>query len=285
MTDTPAPGIYPGISNEAYHAGPGVSKSGLWTIYTQTPAHYKYPPEVEEVSTQTQAIRDFGQASHVAILEPERFEAAVFKGPINRMGSNWKDAKAEATNTGRICLTAGDYDDVLAIRDGVHANARINAIITGGKPEVEHSGFWIDPITGQLCRCRPDLYRADLKLMLDLKSTQSARPEAFARSVINYGYHAQEAHYSDGYRENGREVEGFVFLAWEKKSPYASALYELPPSIVDEGRAIIRSALATYDQCQRANEWPAYGDEVQELSFQRWSYRETEAPMGEMEAA
>lgn len=277
-----AAGVYADIPNDAYHAGPGISKSGLWTIHTATPAHYKFPPEREETSATT-AAKDMGHACHVAILEPESFEAQIMRGPADRRGNNWKDAQAEANNTKRTLLTLSDYDTVLAIRDACHANARIYSILTTGKREIEHSGYWIDEATGQLCRCRPDLYRADLGVIVDLKSTASAHPDAFARSVINYGYHAQEAHYSDGYRALGRQVEGFLFLAWEKKSPLAFALYELPPSIVDEGRAIIRKALTTYDECARSDRWPAYGEEVQELSFKRWSYTLTEAP--EQEAA
>ena len=282
---TAAPGIYQGLPNEVYHASPGVSKSGLWTIHTQTPAHFKFPPPPSEMTTTKKAALDFGSASHTAILEPELFEAQVMRGPADRRGNNWKDAVAEAEHFGRIVLVAEDYDNILTIRDAIHANARINAIITGGQPEVEASGFWIDPATGILTRCRPDLYRADLRLMLDAKSTASAHPDAFARSVVNFGYHAQEAHYSDGYRELGRDVDGFLFLAWEKESPFAFALYELPPSIVDEGRAIIRKSLDTYAACAAANQWPAYGDEVTELRFKRWSYSLTAAPDGEQEAA
>ena len=276
-----APGIYPGISNEAYHSGPGISKSGLWTIYNQTPAHYKFPPEQEELTTQQIAIRDFGSAVHVGILEPERFENAVFRGPKDRRGNNWKDAVAEATNSSRICLVAKDFDRVLAMRDAVHANPRIYSIITGGKPMIETSIYWTDPRTGLLCRARPDFYREDLGIMIDLKSTESAHPTAFAKSVVNYGYHAQEAHYTDGLNALGKPVEGTIFLAWEKKSPYASALYELPPSIVDDGRAIISKAMDTYAECTKSNNWPAYGDDVQELKFQRWSYREIDAPQFE----
>lgn len=277
------PGIYPDISNDAYHAGPGISKSGLWTIYSQTPAHYRFPADDddEELTTQQIAIRDFGTAIHTAILEPDQFETSVFRGPKDRRGNNWKDAQAEANNLGRICLVAKAYDRVLAVRDAMHANPRLNAIITGGTRQVEASGYWIDPASGHLCRCRPDLYRADLKLILDLKSSESAHPDAFSRSVVNYGYHAQEAFYSDGWRHVEQEVEAFVFLAWEKKSPYAFALYELPPSIVDEGRAIMRKSMGIYDTCMKSGEWPAYGDEVQELSFKRWSYRETDAPFEE----
>lgn len=280
------PGVYPGIPNEAYHAGPGISKSGLWTIHSQSPAHYKFPPARDEDSTQAKAAKDFGTACHVAILQPELFEAQVMRGPEDRRGNKWTDAAAYAQDAGKTLLIASAFDEVLAMRDAVHADAWINSLITGGKPEVEHSGYWIDPETGEKVRCRPDLYRGDLSIMLDLKSALSAHPDAFARSVINYGYHAQEAIYSDGYRTLGRKVDGYVFLAWEKKSPYAFAVYELPPSIVDEGRAIMRKALETYSACRKANRWPAYSGSggVKELAFKRWHYSMTEAPADEIAA-
>lgn len=280
MTTSPGmkPGVYLKLDNEAYHAGPGISKSGLWTIDQQSPAHYKFPPEKDEEATQAVAAKSFGTAAHIAILEPERFEQAVHRGPENRRGNNWKDAEEYCAMEKKTLLIASAYDDVLAIRDSIHADPKINSIITGGKPVVEASGFWIDEETGELCRCRPDLYRKDIRLVLDVKSALSAHPDAFARSVINYGYHSQEAFYSDGWGACGQKVEGFAFLVWEKKSPYAFAVYELPPPIVEEGRAIMRKALNTYAECRKANRWPAYGEGVQELSFKRWHYRLTEAP-------
>lgn len=285
MTDTATaapptmkPGIYFNISNDAYHAGPGVSKSGLWTIDQQSPAHYKFPPERDEESSQAIAAKDFGTAAHIAILQPNLFEHQVLRGPEDRRGNKWKDAAEFCKAEGKTLLVASAYDSVLAMRDAVHADSWINSIITGGKPMIEASGYWIDKETGELCRCRPDLYRPDLKLILDLKSTLSAHPDAFARSVVNYGYHAQEAFYTDGWNAIGAPVEAFAFLAWEKKSPYAFGVYELPPSIVEEGRTIMRKALNTYAACNEVNRWPAYGDGVQELSFKRWHYRLTEAP-------
>lgn len=284
MSNTPAvrpdikPGIYQGIPNEAYHAGPGISKSGLWTIEQKSPAHYKFPPDKDEESTQTRATKDFGQAAHIGILEPNDFEKRVVRGPDDRRGNKWKDLAEMCAIDKRTLLVAHDYDKVLAMRDAVHADAWINSIITGGKSMIEASGYWIDPQTGELCRCRPDLYRQDKRIIVDLKSTESAHPDAFAKSVINYGYHSQEGFYSDGWEANGMPVEGFVFLAWEKKSPYAFGVYELPPSIVDEGRAIMRKALGTYSECRKANRWPGYASGVQELPIKKWAYRLTEAP-------
>lgn len=272
------PGIYQDIPNESYHAGPGISKSGLWTIYSQSPAHYKFPPERDEDSTQARAAKDFGTAAHIAILEPNDFEAKVYRGPEDRRGNKWKDAEEYCRIEGKTLLIADAYDKVITMRDAVHADAWINGIITGGKPMIEASGYWIDEATGELCRCRPDLYREDLGIILDLKSALSAHPDAFARSVVNYGYHAQEPHYSDGWAALGKPINGFVFLAWEKKSPFAYGVYELPPSIVEEGRAIIRQALDKYHECRKADRWPGYGEGVHELSFKRWAYRNVEAP-------
>ncbi len=281
VTDTLVkPGIYRNVPNEDYHSGPGISKSGLWTIHDKSPAHYRHPHKPEE-TTQSKAIKDFGTAAHTAILEPNDFDTKVYRGPADRRGDKWTNAEEYCKAESKVLLTAGDFDKVLAIRDAVHANPFVNGIITGGNPLIEASGYWIDEETGELCRCRPDLYRGDLGIIVDIKTAQSAHPNDFARSVVNYGYHAQEAHYSDGWKALGRDVQGFVFIAWEKKSPFACGVYELPPAIVDEGRAIIRKSLQTYHECRKADRWPAYGDGVQELPISRWAYRLTEAPREE----
>lgn len=269
-------GIFPAIPNEVYHAHNSVSKSGLWTIYTKSPRHFKYEERKET------AAFDLGTAVHTAILEPETFEGCVMRGPEDRRGNKWKDAEAEAINSKRLLLTAGDYDAALAMREIVHASSTIRGIINGKAKQVEYSGFWNDAETGQLCRCRPDLYRGDIGVMLDLKTTASAHPDDFAKAVINYGYHAQEAFYTDGYRTLGQEVGGFLFLVVEKTFPHVVKLYELPPSIVEEGRAICRKALDQYADCATRNVWPGYpGEEVTELKFKRWAYVETPAPEGE----
>jgi hypothetical protein len=280
MSNTPAvkadikPGIYQGIPNEAYHAGPGISKSGLWTVESKSPAHYKYAEREEK------SYFDFGDAAHKAILEPNEFEKKVVRGPVDRRGNKWTDAMEITKIDKKLLLTQGDYDSVLAIRDAVHADQWVNSIITGGKPMVEASAYWIDPETGELCRCRPDLYRPDLGIVVDVKTgaENCAHPDKFARAAINYGYHAQEAFYTDGMHACGQPVNGFAFLVWEKKAPYVRAVYELPPSIVDEGRAVMRKALGTYSECRKANHWPAYNEGVTELPIKKWAYRLTEAP-------
>lgn len=266
------PGIYLNLDKDKYHGGPGISKSGLWKLYSQSPRHFRYG-----FKDKSQAF-DFGEACHLAILEPNEFEARVHRGPEDRRGNKWKDIQAWCEHEGKLLLIAKEYDDVLAVRDAVHADQWVNKIVTTGKPVIEASGYWHDPATKELCRCRPDLYREDVGVIVDLKSTVSARPDAFAKSVVNYGYHAQEALYSDGWRALGKQLDGFVFLAFEKRPPYACAVYELPPSIVNEGRAIMRQALEKYSECRKANDWPGYGIGVQELEFKHWNYRLTSAP-------
>lgn len=273
LKDDIKPGIYANIPNEAYHSGPGISKSGLWTIHTKSPAHFKFGERKESKAF------DMGEACHLAILEPNLFEKKVVRGPDDRRGNKWKDVAEVCRIDGKLLLTSGDYDNALAVRDAVHADPFVSSIVTNEKEaKVETSGYWVDEETGLLCRCRPDLWRGDLGVMVDVKSTASAHPDDFARSVVNYGYHAQEAFYSDGWRTLGKDVQGFIFLAWEKATPYAFGIYELPPAIVEEGRAIMRRSLDAYAACLRDDRWPAYGQGVQELDFKRWAYRLTEAP-------
>lgn len=264
-------GITSGITADAYHAGPGVSRSQLWTLYCKSPAHL-----VGGEKEDTQALV-FGRAVDDALLMPETFEKTYVRGPEDRRGGRWTNAQANATNTGQTLLTEGDYDACRVIRDAVHANSYLNRIIVSSHSQTGTSAYWIDAISGELCKARADLLRRDIGLILDLKTAREADPKHFANAVANYGYHVQEAYYSDGYNYASAKLDigGFVFLAIEKEPPYAFGVYELMPGAVAEGRAIYRKALDTYAKCKRENYWPGYPEEVTPLDLPRWAYRET----------
>lgn len=274
------PGLYEGISNEAYHTGPGISKSGLWTIHSKTPAHFRFPAEKEETA-QSLAAKDFGTAVHTAVLEPHLFEKEIVKGPADRRGNKWKDVVEAPDNAGKLILTEGAYNNALKVRDRVHSNNFLNQLLTSGDGMNEVTGYDFDPITGKFVRVRPDRYRRDIGVICDVKTTVSAAADDFAKSVIKFGYHAQEAFYSDVWQGLNQTVNGFVFIALEKTAPYAVSVYELPPSIVEEGRALIRRALDIYAECIDTGAWPGYPEGVHELEFKRWHYTETEAPTEE----
>jgi exodeoxyribonuclease VIII len=272
------PGIH-SLTNEDYHAAPGISKTGLWAIYTKTPAHYRFGER------KTSTFFDLGSAAHTAVLEPETLDSRVAKGPADRRGNKWTDAVNAAEHHGQTLLTAGDHDKVLRIRDSADKNATLRALRPGLL--VEQSGFAIDPKTGVLCRCRPDGYQPSSGIILDLKTATDGGREAFGKAVANYGYHVQDAFYSDAYTwamnadraEDGRRnVWGFVFVVVETTAPYVTSTYELDPSAVDEGRAIYRAALARYAECARTDVWPAYPDEPEPLKLPRWAHKLTPAP-------
>lgn len=67
------PGIYADISNDVYHQGPGISKSGL-DLVSKSPAHFRAAriaaANEERKST---ASQEFGTAFHMLILEPALF--------------------------------------------------------------------------------------------------------------------------------------------------------------------------------------------------------------------
>lgn len=257
------------MSNEEYHQHPAYSKTFLWSVYTKTPHHAK------NMRIEKTAAMDLGTATHVAILEPEKFLTSVIKGPDDRRGNKWKDVYDEAAAYGKLALTSGDYEKCLYMRDSAHRLSIVRQL-TDGLQKTEQSAFWQDEATGLNCRCRPDLYHPGLAIMADLKTTADASKEAFRKSVAGYGYHMQQAFYSDGWTlSGGGAVEGFVFIAVESFEPFAVAVYELKPSAYMEGKAATRSALETIERCEKMGIWDGYSEDVQELDLPHWAYKET----------
>ena len=263
-------GIIKGISNEAYHKASGVSKSQL-DQFAKSPAHYL--ASLTTPRKETPAMR-IGSIFHGMILEPERVKIAV--APVCDKRTKEGKATWEAfclENAGAEIVTAEEGEMLNGMVASVMAHPAARALLSG--PGIaEGSCWWNDEQSGELCRCRPDFYRADLGIVVDLKSTEDASPEGFARSIAKYGYHRQNAMYVDGVESaTGDFVKGFVFVVTEKAAPYCTAVYSLDMQGIEIGRDQYKRLLLDLADCKIAKKFPGYSDRVETLSLPAWEVR------------
>lgn len=283
-------GIVPGLTNEQYHAAPGVSNSGLGLI-ERSPAHYfaRYLDPSREPEVQTPAMRA-GSALHTAILEPDDFMARYAVEPLDvpRRPSvtqlNAKNPSAatvaainfwqefDAFNAGREIITRDDYDTFMRCAEAVRSHPAVSFLF--GTGVAEQSVFARDPETGVLVKSRPDyLAKVDAaSVYLDIKSTDDARPDMFGKSCHNYGYNRQVALGQDVLEWAGLPRPDATFLiAFERTRPFGVIVYEPDAEFMDKGRSRYRRPLDIYASCLAADNWPCYPQTVTPLSLPRWA--------------
>lgn len=262
-------GIVKGISNEAYHKAAGVSKSQL-DRFAQSPAHYL--ASLTTPRKETEAMR-IGTLFHTLVLEPEKANFVVGQN-INKNTKEWKAFKAEAESAGQIVIDEGDNTMLQGMVASIKAHPAASALLSG--PGIaEGSCWWYDEQSGELCRCRPDYYRRDLGIIVDLKTTEDASPEGFARSIWKYAYHRQAAMYLDGAEAaTGDIIKGFVFVCVEKASPFAVATYRLDMQGEEAGRISYKDLLLNLAECRVKKHFPAYSISVETISLPAYAVRE-----------
>jgi len=264
-------GLIPGVPNDQYHASIGVSKSQLDNM-AKSPAHYL--AALTTPRKETPAMR-LGTLFHGLVLEPERVKIAVAPTCDKRT----KDGKATwerfcLENQGAEIVTAEEGEMLLGMVTSVRAHPAASALLAG--PGIaEGSAWWMDEQSGELCRCRPDFYREDLGIIVDLKSTEDASPEVFAKSIAKYGYHRQNAMYVDGVEAaTGQLVKGFVFVVTEKSAPNCTAVYQLDMQGEEAGRIQYRALLKALADCKCSGKWPAYSDRIETISLPAYAAKE-----------
>jgi hypothetical protein len=281
MSNYPAPGIYDGMPADQYFSIECASNSGLKHI-ARSPLHFITILRTPVEPTPAMII---GSATHTAVLEPHLFDAQYVVLPDERpkrpssVQLNAKKPSTEtlyaidwwksfnAANAGRQVLDAADHDQVRRMADAVRAHPVAADILSAGK--AEQSVFWLDEETGVQCKARVDWLRGAYPA--DLKTTDSAAPDDFVRSVVRYRYMCQSAMYLDGLAAVGERVDDFPFIVVEKQPPYAVAVYMLDDAAIAEGRRLYRRDLATYAWASATDSWPGYPAEIRELSLPRWA--------------
>lgn len=191
----------------------------------------------------------------------------------------WSDVQAEwlKNNGDRTVLTPEQWDQLHRMRDAVMAHPAARGVLERGN-----------------------------NMVVDLKTCEDASLEGFSKSIANWRYDVQHPYYLDGLREallqgnceppaeGAAELSAywidkatgvlcrcrpdfwrgkpnhFIFIAVEKKPPYAVGVYKLDDESVDLGRAVYRHDLARYAECKATDTWPGYGDKIQTISVPGW---------------
>ncbi|EZA33600.1 exonuclease VIII [Escherichia coli O26:H11 str. 05-3646] len=264
------PGIYYGISNENYHAGPGVSKSQLDDI-ADTPALYLWRKNAPVDTTKTKTL-DLGTAFHCRVLEPEEFSNRFIVAPeFNRRTNSGKEEEKaflrECASTGKTVITAEEGRKIELMYQRVMA-LPLGQWLVESAGHAESSIYWEDPETGILCRCRPDKIIPEFHWIMDVKTT--ADIQRFKTAYYDYRYHVQDAFYSDGYEAQFGVQPTFVFLVASTTiecGRYPVEIFMMGEEAKLAGQQEYHRNLRTLADCLNTDEWPA----IKTLSLPRWA--------------
>lgn len=267
------PGLYLDVSNEAYHAGAGVSKSTLDAVAVN-PAVIPWR-KAAPVDTEKLKALDMGTALHCVLLEPEEFDKRFIVAPeFNRRTNQGKADEAaflkDCEGLGMTVMDAEQGRKLQLMRGSAMAYPPARWLLEADG-HCEASIYWDDEETGELCRIRPDRYLTGQPVIVDVKKV--ADMDRFARHVEEFRYHVQHAMYCDGFYQHFYEYPQFVFIAVSETidcGRYPVRVFELEPEYVEAGHRLYRRDLETYHQCRISNSWGG----IEKLSRPAWARKQ-----------
>lgn len=244
------------MTEKEYRQHPAISRSQLFKM-SESPEKFKYYQEHPEEPTPSLI---FGQLFHAMALQPETVKDLFAVAPnVDRRTKAGKEAYAqfEEEAESKIVVTADMYQQAEEMCEVLNNNEYVKKLLNGEK---EKTFFWNDDLTGEACKCRVDCLTelGDNLLVVDLKSTENAQTDPFMKSAIKYGYDLQSAMYNKGVEINTGKKPIFVFIAIEKKPPYAINILEADELLIRRGYDLFREYIGIYHDCKQTNNWYGY---------------------------
>lgn len=303
------PGFYDGLPEMDYHQGEGLSASTLVEM-GRSPAHCKAmmdgqrekrtrsldlgqalhcavleperfpnaymlaPNPMDEQYADIVPVADVHLKAHckkIGISGYSKLKKPELKAAILEVApeTQFWDQVYDAATDGFSILNETDMEHCQGAMASVAAHSKASKAFSKGV--AERSMYWIDEVTGILCRARMDYYREDLGIIFDLKSCVDARYSKFQRDIMNYYYHQKAAWYLDGCQKVGLPANGFAWLAIEKEPPYAIGLYMASEEMLELGRTGMSDLLDQFAHCQSSGNWPGYTDEFCTIELPGWA--------------
>ena len=262
-----ADGVYL-MSAERYHgdctAGPGISSSGLRTIEMKSPAHYFAGSYLnpERAAEKDKDHLNIGRAAHTLLLGEGGFRDEYAVRPAE--WADWRTSAAKAWRdqqklAGKTVLTPDQIDDIRGMANSLAKHPLIAAGLLQG--EVERSLIWKDR-TGVWLKSRPDVIPVSDGVVVDLKTTTDASPDAVRRTMLDFAYPMQGALIGKAmWSVLGIKMTAFVLVFVEKTAPYAVNVAEVDAEWIGWSARHVRRAVDTFARCIETGTWPAYEGE------------------------
>ena len=248
------------IDEQVYRSDPAFAASDLkYAIDHGLEAFniYKYgknnPPRIA-----TPAMK-FGSMCHKYCLEPQLFQGSYALLDDKRTKAGKATALA-LQEKGIETFTTPEMDTLTGIYKALCNNEFANKYIISDtlrdtRGLAEQSYWWKHRETGLQCKCRCDYVIDDM--VIDLKTTgeSGASPEVFTKTIVNFKYYLQAAHYLQGTGQ-----KRFIFVAVEKAHPFSVGVYELSPHFIERGYELQEQTLSDIKQAQESGIWQGYSN-------------------------
>lgn len=206
---------------------------------------------------QTSAMK-MGTAIHKRLLEADDFKneyAVLRKEDLPNPDKDFRNAENKAykeslDKSGKVILTEEEWGLVDILAEQSFSDQEVAHLLNGGISE--QSVYFKDDMFGIDCKMRFDKVQPDLHYLIDVKTTQSAEPEAFVREIINRDYDLQMMFYADNLMPLYGVLEPII-LAVEKQPPYNVIPYTLPMELKERGRNRYSTALNRVNNLRLTN--------------------------------
>ena len=267
--------------------GSFISKDDNW----KSALHLRDALDADPV-TPTQSMR-LGSALHNLVAPSGDAEHSYVGGPDCDRRSNdnrerHRVAELEAEARGLPIIAPRDVPTAEAMYESIQANDDAMDLLSGPTGMNAH-GMTEAVLTwrehGVMCKARADRIVINEPIedviLVDIKSTKDASKKAFEKSIRDYGYDVQLAHYRSGLMHAPVEVDwwperlarhyrdGFpivpskafvrcAIIAVENVAPFGCSVIWLNESWLERGDSIRMGRLSMLNRAERRDEWPGY---------------------------
>lgn len=263
------------LDEAAYHADPAkvpsLSSTLARKLLSQSPLHAwtDHPRLNPNWQPTIKTTFDIGTAAHAAILGRG---AGWCVYPPEVLGANGaastKAAKEFAEETraqGMVPLKQDQEDGILAMK------AKMAEMLLEYQIDLDPACSEVvalAEVDGVPCRTMIDNAPLDPRQPLyDLKTCESAAPDACMKAVMNYGYDVQARHYLDTWKAATGHDRAFQFIFQEKSAPFEACVVELSQDSLEMAGRKITRAREIWRNCVQSDYWPGYPRGVHQIAL------------------
>lgn len=221
------------MTNDEYHSDNGYYSSSQLKLMLQDPELFHQKYILKKTKQEKKEVFDIGNAVHIRLLEPEKYEdeVAFWDGKIKR-GAKWDEFKSK--HDGKIIIgNMAKFQVDLAINNVLNTPSTL-PYLTGGQAEVSYFG----ELEGLPVKIRTDYLGKGNSFIQDIKTTTGLITELSVKKKIEQlDYDLSAAQYCDL-----TGVDKFVWI-FTSKDFESCRVFIASPEMLENGRKKYKDAI------------------------------------------